>query len=120
MFDVIKLYSDRGFNLIAPCAFLEGYGFMEKCVTLLYSYPVIFAHVTCNLDELKRRERERGDRQIGSTESMLSALIPKNIYDITVDTHNFSTDECADMIVKKSNSCDDVTAFKTLWAQMQF
>jgi len=119
MFDVVKMYSDRGFNLIVPCVFLEGYGFMEKCVTSLHSYPVLFTHVTCNLDELRRRERERGDRQIGSTESMFSALIPKDVYDITVDTFNFSTEECANIIAEKINSIDEFIAFKTLWSQMQ-
>ena len=88
-------------------------------MTSLHSYPVLFDHVTCNLDELRRRERERGDRQTGSTESMLSTLVPHNTYDMTLDTYNFSTEECANMIVDKLIGFDEFTAFRTLWVRMQ-
>jgi len=119
MYDVMKLFSDRGFNLVVPCVFLQDYGFLEKCITSLHSYPVLFVHVTCPAEELRRREKDRGDRPIGSTEDMLPFLIPKDNYDITVDTYNFSTEECADMIIEKLNSFDEFTAFKILWSQMQ-
>ena len=114
MFQAVKLFSDEGFNIVAPCAFLEGYGFLEKCVTLLHSYPVLLVHVTCPLEELRRREKERGDRPIGSVDNMLPMLIPKDTYDIVVDTCKFSTEECADKIIEMLNNPDKFTAITTL------
>ena len=122
MFHAVKLFSDMCFNLIVPCIFLEydeNADFLKKCVTLLHSYPVLFVHVKCPVDELRRREKERGDRTIGDAEDMLSALVPKDIYDIEVDSYNFSKEECADKIIDRLNSSDKCTAFKTLWEQIQ-
>ena len=125
MFHAVKLFSDLGFNLVVPCVFLEDSGaggsdkfnFLDKCVNLLHSYPVLFVHVKCPVEELRRREKERGDREIGGAENMLSELIPQNIYDITVDTHNHSIEECADKIIELLDYPDKFTAFKTLWSQ---
>jgi len=117
MYHVVKLFSDMGFNLVVPCVFLEGYGFLEKCVTLLHEYPVLFVHVTCPAEELRCREIECGDRKIGSAEVMLPMLIPQDIYDITVDTYSFSVEECADRIIESLEYPEKHTAFKTLWLQ---
>jgi chloramphenicol 3-O phosphotransferase len=122
MFHTVKLYADMGFNLIVPCAFLnEGHfgDFLKNCVTLLHMYPVLFVHVKCPVDELRRREKERGDRKIGDAETMLPTLVPKDIYDIEVDTYNLSVEECADRIIDRLNSSDKFTAFETLWTQIQ-
>lgn len=119
MFHAVKLFSDMGFNLIVPCIFLEDGDFLKRCVTLLHDYPVLFAHVSCPAEELRRRERERGDRKIGEAETMLSMLAPKNIYDIEVDTYTFSVEECADKIIGMLNSPDKLTSLKMLWSQIQ-
>jgi Chloramphenicol 3-O-phosphotransferase len=119
MFHAVKLFSDMGFNLVVPCIFLEydeNADFLKKCVTLLHSYPVLFAHVKCPIEELRRRENKRGDRKIGDSEDMLSALVPKDIYDIEVDTYNFSVEECADKIIELLDYPEKLTAFKTLWS----
>ena len=116
MFDAVKLFSDRGYNLIVPCALLEGYGYLEKCVSLLHSYPVLFVHVTCPIEELIKREKERGNRQLGSTEAMLSMLIPQGSYDIVVDTYKYSTNDCADKIIEMLNKPEKLTSFKKLWS----
>ncbi|MCL2500831.1 MAG: chloramphenicol phosphotransferase CPT family protein [Defluviitaleaceae bacterium] len=126
----IKTYSDIGINVIADYVFLEGDGKdytatglgldnMEECVTLLHEHDVLFVHVTCPLDELRRREKERGDRPIGNAETMLSQLVPKDTYDITVDTFNNTKEECTDMIIKLLDKPKKHTAFKTLWRMVQ-
>ena len=118
MYEVAKLFSDKKFNLVITCVFLEGYGFLEKCTELLHDYPVCFVHVTCPIDELQRRELERGNREIGSAEAMLPMLIPKHTYDITVDTYKNSVEKCADKIIEILDNTDNLTALKTLWKQM--
>ena len=119
MFHAVKLFSDRGFNLIVPCIFDKG-DFLKNCLMLLHEYPVLFVHVKCPIDELRRREKERGDRSVGMAERLLPTLYPQDVpYDVTVNTFSDTMDECANMIAEKLYSSDEATAFKTLWMQMQ-
>jgi len=121
MHHTIKTYSDIGFNAIVDHVF-EKSDWVQECVELLHSHPVLFVHVTCSLEELRRREKERGDRNIGQAESqipMLKNANIKDIYDITVDTFNNSTEECADKIIEMLNEPEKFTAFKILWEQIK-
>ena len=110
-----KALSDIGMNLIMDNVFLkdEKVG-LKEWVELLHDYPVLFVHVTCPLEELRRREKERGNRDIGQGESQLTDLNPQDTYDITVDT---TKDECVDKIIEALNYPENFTAFKTLWSQ---
>jgi chloramphenicol 3-O phosphotransferase len=81
----------------------------------MHGYPVLFVRVTCPVEELRRREKERGDRGIGQGESQLTQLDPQDTYDITVDTHTSTKEECADKIIELLNHPEKFTAFKTLW-----
>ena len=119
MFHAVKLFSDMGFNLVVPCIFDNG-DFLKNCIMLLHEYPVLFVHVKCPLNELRRREAARGDRNVGMAETLLSTLYPRDTpYDITVNTFSDTTEECANIIVEKLNSSDEFTAFETLWMQMK-
>ena len=66
--------------------------FMEKD-----SFKVL---VSCDIDILKKREKERGNRCIGSAEASLEYLYPKDNYDLTVDTGLKSTEQIVDQIIK--------------------
>lgn len=122
MYYTIKTFSDIGINVIIDDVLLkvekDGYDRLEECVKLLHDYPVLFVHVTCPIEELRRREKERGDRSIGQGESQLAELNPQDTYDITVDTHNNTNEECADKIIELLNHPEKFTAFKTLWTKM--
>jgi len=115
MHHTIKLFSDMGLNVIVDHV-LEKQEWLDECVGILHEYPVLFVHVTCPLEELRRREKERGDRHIGLAEGQLSKLSPKDTYDITVDTTN---EGCAAEIIEALNHPEKCTAFKILWARMQ-
>lgn len=119
MFHAVRLFSDMGFDLVVPCIFLEGGSFLEDCVTLLHANPVLFVHTACPTQELRRRETQRGDRKAGEAESQLDILVPQDTYDITVDTHALSLEECADKILQMANSPEKFSAFHTLWADIQ-
>lgn len=125
----IKTFSDIGINTIVDHVLLKDQGKkynitnldnLGECVTLLHEYPVLFVHVICPLDELRRREKGRGDRDIGQSESQLSELNPQDTYDITVDTHNNSIHECADIIIELLYKPEQFRALKTLWEQNDF
>ena len=119
MYYTIKTFSDIGINAIVDDVLLKdnNYDRLKQCVELLHDYPVLFVHVICSdSEELRRREIERGDRGIGQGESQLAQLNPQDTYDITVDTHNNSTEECADKIIEALADPSNFTAFKILWA----
>jgi chloramphenicol 3-O phosphotransferase len=114
----VKLFSDMGYNIIIDHVLSEhgAYEFIKP----LHDYPVLFVHVICPVEELRRREIERGDRKIGQAEEQLSTLYPQNTYDLTVDTFHNSTEECADKIMALIDYPEKFTAFKTLWAKKDF
>ena len=121
MYHAVKAFSDNGINTIVDDVLLneDNYNRLEQCVRLLNDCPVLFVHVTCSsLEELRRREKERGDRGIGQGESQLPILNPQDTYDVTVDTYANSTEDCADKIIEVLADPGNSTAFKTLWSQL--
>ena len=113
--NTIKLFSDLGIDVIVDFVHIGMSSLMEYFVNLRYECLVLYVNVSCPLEELCRREKERGDRQIGLAESQLSQLNPQDTYDIVVDTFNSTTEECADRIIEMLNYPEKFTAFKTLW-----
>ncbi len=124
---IIKLFSDLGVNVIADAAFTKGQGrnlflaleTLEKCIEMLHEYPLLYVHVTCPLEEILRREKERGSRYIEQSEHLPLEMNPYDIYDIHVDTFKNTKEECADKIIKLLENPERHTAFKTLWSQHQ-
>ena len=99
-----KTYSDLGMNTIIDTVTDDNL-FLDKAVELLHEYPVLFVHVTCPLEELRRREKERSDRLIGLAEEQLSLLCPlDNTYE-----------ECADKVMELLYCSGNFSAFRTLW-----
>ncbi|MCL2408876.1 MAG: AAA family ATPase [Oscillospiraceae bacterium] len=111
-----KAFSDMGLNTIVDHVLVNQI-WMENCVELLHNYPVLFVHVTCPLEELRRREKERGDRNIGQAEGQLLQLCPQDKYDLIIDTFNSSKEECVNKIIELLDCPEKFTAFKTLWTQ---
>jgi len=109
MYRCIKDFSDRGLNVVVddvadiPDIFQEG-------VELLRDYPVLFVNVICPVEELKRRELARGDRQVGQAVEQLEILESLGYdYDLVVDTHALGIEACVDKIVE---NLDEYWAFK--------
>ena len=55
--------------------------------------------VTCNPDELDRRERERGDRPIGSGRREAGIVHDEMLYDLVVDTTDTLVDVLLDQVL---------------------
>lgn len=117
MHRTIKAFSDMGLNVIADHLFVENRNWLDECVTLLHEYPVLFVHVVCPIEELRRREKERGNRHIGQGESQLSKLVPQDMYDITIDTFVNTKEESADKIIESLDCNEKTSAFETLWSR---
>ncbi len=96
---------------------LETYQFKDFLEVLQDSgYPILMVHVTCPKEELRRREKERGDRAVGHGESLLLKLDPQDTYDLTVDTFYETLEECSDRIIEFSNDLTKFTAYKKIFA----
>ena len=65
----------------------------EQLLDALEGYGLLRVHVTCPLQELKKREMQRKDRCIGSAEASYEYLYPRDGYDLTVDTAACRTEE---------------------------
>lgn len=67
----------------------------------LNSHHMWLIHVTCPLEVLQKKEKERKNRCSGSAEASYTYLFPKEGYDLTVDTHFMNASECANKIFDK-------------------
>jgi chloramphenicol 3-O phosphotransferase len=120
LFGCAKAFSDNGLNVIVDAIFAKNAHFaLNNCLDVFPDgdYPVLFVHVTCPLEELRRREKERGDRKIGWGESLLPILDPQDTYDMVIDTFSETAEGCADRIIEFMEHAEKHTAFKTLWTQ---
>lgn len=113
----IQLFSDLGIDVIVDIVPVRMSNSMEKFVEILHEYPVLYVHVTCPLEELRRREKERGNRQIGLGERQLAWIAPQGTYDIILDTYNLSSEECANKIMEIFNHPERLKAFTNLYSQ---
>lgn len=86
-------------------------------LNILRGYPVLMVHVACPADELRRREKARGDRQIGQAEFQLPMLWPQEGYDLTVDTHQTPLPICAAQIDGLADRPAEWWAFEALCRQ---
>ncbi len=62
-------------------------------------YKVLKVKVTCDIEILRKREQERGDRCPGSAEASLQYLWPKEGYHLCVDSGVRSASEIAEEIL---------------------
>lgn len=98
MYTSITALSDSGVNVIIDDVMLIRFQRLKECVCRLKGYPVLLVRVDCPIEELRRREKERGDRQIGQAESQLSELEPRETYDVIVNTFEDTAQVCAEKI----------------------
>lgn len=103
--------------MIVDSILLTLYNSLEELISVLKDYSVLFVHVTCSIEDLRKREIERGDREQGQAESQLQYLVPKDIYDLTVDTSLFDVDNCAEKILEIVKHPNQWKAFKMLCEQ---
>lgn len=90
-----------------------------ECLHLLSQEQVYVVGVQCSLEELERRERERGDRGIGSARAQYAAVHAHGCYDLTVDTSRQSPNECASEIAAYLSSCPHPDGIRRLVRQMK-
>lgn len=65
---------------------------------LFEPFTVVYVAVKCPIEELERREKARGDRNIGLACSQFPEIHSFLRYDVEVDTHEHNAEECAALI----------------------
>lgn len=86
--------ADCGFPLVIDYV-LEAEEWLRECVESLAGHDVLFVGVKCPLEELERRERVRGDRQIGFARWQYERVHRHGGYDFELNTGVLSPEECA-------------------------
>ena len=99
---------------------LEHQAWLDECVALLAPFDVFFVGVHCPVEELERRERERGDREIGEGRSHLEDGVHSwGPYDFEVNTFLCSPEENARLIVSALAARSSPSAFRRMLAAGQ-
>lgn len=93
----ILAFSRMGKNIVVDHVLIEP-GWLEECIQLLQHTQTYFIGVRCPFDELERREQIRGDRPIGLAQAQFEIVHKHRIYDLEVNTHTNSINDCARMI----------------------
>ncbi|WP_092780313.1 phosphotransferase-like protein [Jannaschia pohangensis] len=80
----LAAYAGAGNNLIIEHIF-DTPEFVTQLKALLAPFDVFFVGLHCEVEELRRRERVRGDRPIGSAELDNRTVHSGRVYDIELD-----------------------------------
>ena len=121
MYKTVLLYTANGYNVIIDHVLLDdehGRSELAECAELFREIHVTFVHVKCPLEKLKEREVKRGDREIGNAERQYKKLYPDEVYDIIVDTHSTSIENCASIVISGHEQFLKGDAYQTSFARM--
>jgi chloramphenicol 3-O phosphotransferase len=109
----IAMFSDSGINLIVD-QILHNEETKKDCYETLKDYPVLFVGVQCPLEELERRERDRGDRTIGQAKGQLEYVHQQNEhYDLVVDTYRDGLETNVKLIIEKLSGKEPFRGWKS-------
>lgn len=112
-YSTIKFMSVMGTNIILDTVNDTDERF-NTILDLLMDHPVLLVGVTCSKEELIRREKLRGDSEIGLAISQFDKVYCLNEYDLELNTETLSPDECANIILNFIRSNREYSAFKKL------
>ena len=94
MFASASTFATRGFDVIVDTVFER----RESLATAI-AHGARLVAVTCPLDVLEQRERDRGDRTIGQARAQHEYVFQRATYELTLDTAKQSVEECADRVI---------------------
>ncbi|WP_433206548.1 chloramphenicol phosphotransferase CPT family protein [Nocardia sp. CA-107356] len=68
---------------------------LRDWLSVMTGIDVVFVGVHCSIDELQRREQQRGDRPVGTAASQIEPVHAHGIYDLTIDTGAATIQACS-------------------------
>jgi chloramphenicol 3-O phosphotransferase len=93
---------------------LQENGWLKECVENWKDLDVLFVGVRCPLRIAEQREKERGDRNIGTAQYQFERVHSHGLYDLEVDTSVLDVNECATRIMALINNTPKKLAFQEL------
>jgi chloramphenicol 3-O phosphotransferase len=98
LFSTVVSISNGGFDVVVDTVFehVECIGAMQAALADR-SYRLV--SVTCPLEVLEAREHARGNRRLGQAREQHERVLVGATYDLRIDTHLMSLDECVDRVV---------------------
>jgi chloramphenicol 3-O phosphotransferase len=93
---------------------LQENGWLKECVENWKDLDVLFVGVRCPLRIAEQREKERGDRNIGTAQYQFERVHSHGLYDLEVDTSVLDVNECVTRIMALINNTPKKLAFQEL------
>jgi hypothetical protein len=90
----VALYAELGNRVIFDTV-SDSDWVVDQCCEAFRDCNVYYIGIHCSLAALRRREIERGDREIGQAERQLPTVHNYGAYDFTVDTTELTSEQCA-------------------------
>jgi chloramphenicol 3-O-phosphotransferase/GNAT superfamily N-acetyltransferase len=97
MHHAIVTLSRAGLNVVADHVLVDP-AWVRECSALFADLPAYLIGIRCPLEVLEQRERERKDRTLGQARAQFERVHARGVYDVEVDTSQFSPEECARLI----------------------
>lgn len=113
MHHAIAAAASRGNNILADHVFVEK-AWVDECASLFAEMNAYLIGLTCPLEVLEERERDRKDRTLGQARLQYDVIHKYTRYDLEVDTSVLSIEECADKVIERLKNPPD--AFKKIKA----
>jgi chloramphenicol 3-O phosphotransferase len=93
---------------------LQDEGSLEECVEQWLGLEVLFVGVKCPLSVTEQREKQRGNRTIGTARSQFEIVHAHGLYDIEIDTSKLTVEECVAQIIEGLKDKSEESAFQEL------
>ena len=93
---------------------LQEKDWLMDCVARWKGLDVLFVGVKCPLEIVEQRERERGNREIGTARYQVDKVHAHGLYDLVIDTSILSIDQCVEKIINRSSQRTQVSVFEEL------
>ncbi|WP_157573668.1 chloramphenicol phosphotransferase CPT family protein [Nocardia jejuensis] len=87
---------------------------LRDCLEVMTGIDVVFVGVHCSRDELVRREKQRGDRLVGTAIAQLAGTHRHGVYDCEVDTSSQKLADCSAEIRRCAGARGNPRAFDRL------
>lgn len=100
MHHAIAAAASRGNNILADHVFVEK-AWVDECAGLFAEMNAYLIGLTCSLEVLEQRERDRKDRTLGQAKMQYEIIHKYTQYDLELDTSKLTTDECAEQVIEQ-------------------
>jgi len=98
--EIVVLLAKRGFHLI-----IDDVAFGKEEVDywreVLKPFSVLYVGVKASVETLELREKQRGDRMLGSARAQFYQVHIGNHYDVELDTSVLSVEECTGLLMSQ-------------------